>query len=128
MSVPTLPCPNCGTAWPPGAAVCPHCGYIRPGVPAWPPPPMGVVAPPTPPAPKLVTGKAWGDMTLGIGLSFVSNFLGGAGFIVMPILYFTLRAQYPIFSRGIGYGFLAGLVLLLGAIGVCLYALSNYHG
>jgi len=130
MSVPTLPCPNCGTAWPPDVNVCPHCGYIRPLAPAWPPPPtsIGVAALPPSLTPKLVTGKAWGDVTLGIGLSFVSNFLGGVGLVVMPILYFTLRAQYPTFARGIGYGLLAGLALVLGALVWCFAALSNYHG
>lgn len=128
MSVPPLPCPNCGTDWPQDATVCPHCGYIRPLAPAWPPPPAGLVAPPPPPVPRLVTGKVWGDMTLGIGLSFVSNFLACAGFVVMPILYFTLKPNYPVFARGIGYGTLAGLVLLAGAFAVCMVGLTNYHG
>lgn len=119
MSVPTLPCPNCGTAWPPDVNVCPNCGYIRPGLPAWPPPPAGVIAPPPPPISKLVTGKAWGDVTLGIGLSFLSNFVACLGLLVMPILYFTLKPNYPTFARGIGFGILAGLVLLLGAVIVC---------
>lgn len=128
MSVPIPSCPNCGAAWPPDATVCPNCGYIGPRAPAWPPPPTGVVAPPPPPAPKLVTGKVWGDLTLGLGLSFVSNFLFCAGFVVMPILYFTLKPNYPVFTRGIGYGTLAGLVVLLGAVAVCFAGLSNYHG
>ena len=119
MSVPPFPCPNCGTPWPPGATVCPHCGYLRSSLPAWPPPPAGVVSPYPPPVPRLVTGKVWGDLTLGIGLSFASNFLGCAGFVVMPILYFTLKPNYPAFARGIGYGTLAGLALLLGAVIVC---------
>jgi len=80
--------------------------------------------PPQPPLPTLLTGAAWGDMTLGIGISFVSNFFC-LGFIVMPILYFTLKMKYPIFSRGIGYGFLAGVVLLLGAFGVCVYQMAQ---
>jgi len=43
----------------------------------------------------------------------------------MPILYFTLKLKNPIFARGIGYGFLAGVVLLLGAFGVCVYQISH---
>ena len=122
MSVPILPCPNCGTSWPPEATVCPDCGYIRPSIPAWPPPPTGpgAVASPPPPAPRLVTGKAWGDVTLGIGLSLVSYFLACAGFLVMPILYLTLKPKYPVFARGIGYGLLVGMALLLGAFVWCL--------
>ena len=119
MSVPTFSCPNCGTAWPPDVNVCPNCGYIRPGVPAWPPPPTGLAAMPPPTLPRLVTGKAWGDMTLGIGISFLSNAVVCLGLLVMPILYFTLRPNYPVFARGIGFGILAGLVLLLGAFVVC---------
>ena len=128
MSVPPVPCPNCGTPWPSGATVCPNCGFIRPAVPAWPPPPVGVAAPygVPPPVPKLVTGKAWGDITLGIGLSFLSNFLACTGFLVMPILYFTLRPNYPTFARGLGYGTLAGLVLLLGAFVYCMAGLGNW--
>ena len=126
---PNTVCPNCGQAWPPGAAVCPHCGFVRPGASAaWPPPPGGLVAPPPPPVSKLVTGRAWGDITLGIGLSVVSCFLLGLGFILMPILYFTLRPKYPVFARGLGYGFLAGVALLLGAFALCLVALSSYKG
>ena len=127
MAQNALTCPNCGTAWPPGAAACPHCGYLQPP-PAWPPPPSGFVAPPPPPAPRLVTGKPWGDVTLGLGLSFASNFLACAGFVVMPILYFTLKPTYPLFTRGIGYGTLAGLVLLLGAVVWCFAGLAGYHG
>lgn len=130
MSVPPFPCPNCGTPTPPDVTVCPHCGYLRPAAPTWPPPPGGVgaMAPPPPPVPKLVTGKAWGDLTLGIGISIASDFFYGLGLIVMPFLYFMLKPNYPALARGIGYGFLASLVLLLGAVGVCFYALSNYHG
>ena len=117
------PCPNCGAPWPPGAGVCPNCGFVRP---AW-PPPAGRVAP-APPVPRLITGKAWGDLTLGIGLSFLSNFLAGAGFLLMPVLYFTLKRNYPVFARGIGYGILAGLALLLGAFAFCLYSLSGSGG
>lgn len=78
----------------------------------------------------MVTGKTWGDVTLGLTLSFLSNFLFCAGFVVMPILYFTLKPKYPPFARGIGFGTLAGLITLvvgvialvvglLGALATC---------
>ena len=128
MSVPTFPCPNCKMSWPLGAGVCPHCGYLRSSIPAWPPPPTSIVPLPAPPGPKLVTGAAWGDLTLGIGLSFASNFLYCLGFLVMPILYFTLKPNYPVFARGIGHGTLAGLVLLLGALLWCVVGVGSFHG
>ena len=119
MSVPTPTCPNCGASWPSGAAVCPNCGHV---LPAWPPPPAGFVAAP-PPAPRLVTGKVWGDLALGGGLSFLSGFLALLGFVVMPVLYFTLKPKYPVFARGIGYGLLAALVVVLGAFALCVVSL-----
>lgn len=128
MANPLSSCPNCEAPWLPGAAACPNCGYLQASVPAWPPPPTGFVAPPPPLEPQLVTGKAWGDVTLGLGISFLSNFLYCLGFIVMPILYFTLKPKYPLFTRGIGYGTLVGLVLLLGAVVYCFAGLANFHG
>ena len=128
MPEPTSLCPNCRAAWPGGVTVCPNCGYVRPAPPAWPPPPSNLfVQPPAPPVPKLVTGKVWGDLTLGIGLSFASNFLACVGLVVMPILYFTLKPNYPVFARGIGYGIVAGLALILGAVVWCFAGLANFH-
>ncbi len=145
MSVPTFPCPNCGAPWPPEANVCPNCGHI---LPAGPPPPAGLGAAP-PPAPKLVTGRAWGDLTLGIALSLLtlgsapavltlawdadygfglSGLIACVGFVVMPVLYFRLRPKYPVFARGIGYGLLASLVVFLGAFALCCVALALYQG
>ena len=120
---PSVPCPNCAMPWPGNALVCPNCGYIGPAVPAWPPPIAGMEIPFAPPAPMLVTGKVWGDMTLGIVISFLSSNFAGIGYIVMPILYFTLRAKYPVFARGIGFGLLPGLVLILGALTWCIASL-----
>jgi hypothetical protein len=134
MVDPTVLCPNCHTAWPEGASVCPHCGYVpSPALAFWPPPPskfQGIPQPP--PGPKLVTGKVWGDVTFGLSLSFLSNFLYCIGFLVMPILYFTLKPKYPAFARGIGFGTLAGLIVLvvgviisiavlLGALATCKF-------
>ena len=129
MADPTALCPNCRIAWPEGASVCPNCGYVpSPAPSSWPPPPSifrGVSQ--SPPGPKLLTGKVWGDLTLGIGISFASNFLYCLGLVIMPILYFMLRANYPVFARGIGYGIVAGLTLLLGAVVWCFAGLANFH-
>lgn len=95
----TFSCPNCGAAGPPGAGVCPNCGHVRA---VWPSPPSGLAPVPPPPAPQLVTGKTWGDLTLGMGLSslfnlivcvaaFPSNFVFILGLPVVPILYRNAR-------------------------------------
>lgn len=112
-------CPNCGTVWTPGAAACPHCGWQPPGA-SWPPAPNGgFVQPPLPPQGRLLTGKAWADITLGVVSTLLSSFVGGLGLVVMPILYFVLRPNFPVFARGIGYGLLGILALILGAIAWC---------
>jgi len=124
MTHPSTHCPNCGTAWPVGVDVCAHCGFVR--APAWPPAPTGQ-PPPLPPAPRLLTGAAWGDMTLGVVIGLGSNLFYGLGLVIAPILYFVLRPKYPIFTRGIGYGYLAVVALLLGAAAWCFYSVSQ-HG
>jgi len=113
-------CPNCGTPWTPGAAACPHCGWQPPGA-AWPPAPVGGFVPPPPPRPpgRLLTGRAWADMTLGVLATLLSSLVGGLGLVVMPILYFVLRPGFPVFARGIGYGLLGMGALILGAIAWC---------
>ena len=126
MAEPLSHCPNCGTAWPEGADVCPHCGYLRQAAPAWPPPPTNFGAtPPAPPPPRLLTGAVWGDLTLGIGITVVSCCLYCLGFLVMPILWAVFQPKYPLFTRGIGYGLLGGAALLLGACALCFYDLSK---
>ncbi len=120
-------CPNCGTVWPEGATTCLHCGYLRPVTPAWPPPPTGWEPPPLRP-PRLLTGAAWGDLTLGIGMTVVTCLLYCLGFLVMPIVWAVLQPKYPIFTRGISYGLLIGVVAALGAFGICMYDLSKGNG
>jgi len=124
-------CPNCGTEWPTGIEVCPDCGYVRPGALSWPPAPIGRVEtqlpPMSPQMPRLVTGKVWGDVMLGVGITLASYVVYCLGLIVMPILYFSLRPQHPAFARGIGYGLLGGIVIALGALGVCFYSMASNH-
>ena len=122
--LPSVPCPNCGMPWPGDATVCPNCGYIRPALPAWTPAPAGLESPYLLPPINLITGKTWGDMTLGVVVSFLSCNAIGIGYIAMPILYFVLKPKYPVFARGIGFGFLVGAVLILGALALCIGALT----
>ena len=118
-------CPNCGTAWLLGTDTCAHCGYVRPGASSWPPTPLGQISLPPPPVPPLITGKFWGDMILGVSMSLASFAIFCLGFIVMPILYFSYRAQYPVVARGIGYWLLGGIVVLLGALSICLHLVDG---
>lgn len=120
MTPPPTHCPNCGTAWPAGVGVCPHCGFIRP---AWPPAPTGQQQPPSPLPPRLLTAAAWGDLTLGLVICFGANLCFGLGVVVSPILYIILRPKYPVLARGIGYGILAGVALILGAVAWCFYSI-----
>ena len=122
LAEPSAPCPNCGTPWPENAPACPNCGRLRPAV--WPPAPAGSPAAAPPPATRLVTRSETGDILLGLGVS-VAALLAGIGFLLLPILYFVLKRQTPTFARGLGFGWLAGTALLLGALGVCFYALSQ---
>ncbi len=141
MSVPTSPCSNCGAPWPPGVNVCPHCGYVRLALPAWPPAPLGFAAPSPMPAADLVTGKVGGDVMLGLAISAASclltlslmtgyhsllpaSFGWGVGLFVPPILYFILRPRRPALARGLGWGVLTGCIVLPFAVVAVLVALA----
>ena len=112
------PCPNCGQPWPENAPACPNCGFLRPTGSSWPPAPQGAAVP-SPVPPRLVTGKAAGDIVLGLFLSLLSFALAGLGVILMPVLYFVFQPRFPVFARGIGFGWLTGMALILGAVAVC---------
>lgn len=124
------PCPNCGQPWPPEVPVCPNCGYLRPAGSSWLPTPGGQPATRPRLPSKLVTGSATGDVLLGLGISALTFVSLGIGFLVIPILYFLMRRQYPVFARGLGFGWIAGTALLLGALAVCIGLLSQsgQHG
>ncbi|MDQ2686817.1 MAG: zinc ribbon domain-containing protein [Armatimonadota bacterium] len=124
MNSPLL-CPNCRKPVGAGVTVCPNCGASMPL-----PPMAGTALPtsvPAPPAPRLLTGNAVGDFILGMLASILAVAVAGLGILVMPILYFVLRPTLPVFARGIGYTMLLVGVLLLGAFGYCMYALT-YQG
>ena len=88
-----------------------------------PPPPK----PPLPPS-RLLTGQEWSDVTLGIAITFLSVFVVGIGLIGMPIFYFALRAVYPAFTRGIGFGLLGVLVVILGIAALLLLGIAGSGG
>jgi hypothetical protein len=146
MSIPPVPCPNCGLPWPQDATVCPNCGFIHLPLPEWPPQPLGQMPPsalgqmPSSKLPetKLLTGNATGDIWLGLGISvaplliirllsssFKSHFFYEPIVALPPILYFVLRRRDPVLARGLGFGVLIGLALiLLVIVGVVLLGLG----
>ncbi len=141
------PCPNCGQPVAEGKAVCPNCGASVPAI--WPPPPAG--APPPAPPVRFLTGRRGSDITLGIIIGVVSPlawgyasslllslgfylhlpfglFGGYAAFAVAALgLYLWTRPRYPVFARSLGWTFLAEITLVLGAVALCLVALSGNH-
>ena len=123
-SGPSTPCPNCGQLWPENAPACPNCGFLRPAV--WPPVPTGQVSAATAP-PRLVTGNAKGDIALGLGISVVSYAIFGLGLVLLPILYLILNSRFPVFARGLGYGWLGGIALAFGAFLICTAYVFSPH-
>jgi len=106
---PNPPCRNCGQPYDQSRPVCPNCGAS-----AFVPMPG-----------RLLTGGAIGDRILGFTIGFFSWFLYGIGAFVCIILYFVLKPNYPSFARGIGFGLLTVLVILLGLIAVCFVGLTR---
>jgi len=112
-------CPNCGTDIPDGQALCPHCGARRaapeawppppetsPGGPGtWPPPPSSLVPKPLPPE-RLLTGRRWLDVVVGIVASLV-------GFIGITALGFY------VFGRNTE-GLPGGVTAVIGVVGFVL--------
>lgn len=127
---PTLRCPNCGNPAFVGTPICANCGASLPPAPPpapWPPPPTGQapLAPYVSPGPNLVTGRVWGDVLLGVGLTILSICIGGVGLIAMPIVYVLTRFKYKAFGMAIGYTLLLAFVLVLGALALCFYGMSK---
>ena len=96
-------CDNCKRQIAYDGAVCPECGYANPyaggrrpsGAPDW-----------------VLT-------LLGFLAVIVSPAFFGVGLFVMILLYFILKPNYPAFARGIGWGLLTFVALLLGACAIC---------
>jgi len=117
------PCPNCRRPVAADRNVCPNCGANLPAV--WPPPPSGQPGAPAPPAERLITGRVWGDVTLGLVIAAVSLLCFGLGLLLTPILWAALKPRRPTLARGLGWGAVASYALLLGAAGVWFYSVSR---
>jgi len=126
----TVTCPNCQATSPAGTTYCPACGreLSQPGFSAtsvWPPTPQGYVAP-TPLVVNLVTGNVAGDITLGIVTMIVGAvlipFTIGIALIGMLVVYSKCYHKYPVYRRGMNYGFAAVFFLLMSP---CLFCLAG---
>lgn len=123
MSVPTLPCPNCGAHWPTGAAVCPNCGYMALRV-------LPPESPTTPPPEPPLTWTGWVAMALGAAASLCAYSLTAAltfghvprvpgrpiyalGFLAPSALSFVLRFFPPTQRLSIGLSVPVALILLV---------------
>ncbi len=155
-------CPNCGTDIPEGQALCPHCGARRAAPEAWPPPPEQspggpeVWPPPpsnsgpqTPPPERLLTGRRWLDVVLGVVASFAGligvttlgaqvagrsteGALEAVGILLCivgvatPLLLATgLRTRLPLVAKGARWSLLMIAAVLLGALVVCFASLAG---
>ena len=108
QAYPNPPCRNCGQPYDHSNRVCPNCG-------------MQSYVPETG---KLLTGNASGDAVVGFIVGFFSWFLYGFGAIAATVLYAVLRPSYPRFARGIGFGLLTVIVIMLGLFAVCVVAIG----
>lgn len=110
-------CPNCGRVAQANAKVCPNCGAALTGE-VWPPSVPGQSA--VPESSSLLTKTVGGDIALGVLLTIGSFFIGGLGFIGIPVAYFVVRKTNKVFARAMGWTYLALMAVPLGLFCVCL--------
>jgi len=113
-------CPNCGTPAADGATLCAHCGAAVP--------PLPTVGGPAPAPGRLMTNVAWLDVVLGVLTTVAATMLFGIGILLAVVAYFTMRASYPSYARGLGIGLAVLGLAFLGLFGVCVYGLSSSGG
>jgi RNA polymerase subunit RPABC4/transcription elongation factor Spt4 len=126
----TVTCSNCGAVSPEGTQMCPSCGreLSSPGYSpssVWPPGPAGQVDP-GPTIIRLLTGSTAGDIWIGIAATLVgiigTAFTFGISLVATVIAYFMLRPKYPVFHRGMSYGFAVIFFMLMAP---CLFCLAG---
>jgi hypothetical protein len=101
-------CPSCGGAMGAGQSQCMQCG----SVPAYAYQPR-----------MLITGSVMGDRIFGYLVGFFSWFVYGIGALGALVLYFVLTRSYPVFARGLGFGLLTMIVLVMGLFAICIVAM-----
>ena len=103
-------CSNCGQQLSEDGGVCPHCGRYH-------------AAPPVERSP----GSAWGLGVLGF-LIAIASAVTGIGPVVVMIVYFAIKDRQPELARGMGYGLLTVVALILGAVALCFILIFNGLG
>jgi hypothetical protein len=77
----------------------------------WPPQPIYEL--PLAPQSQLATGRVWGDVLYGFGVTVAFFLACGSGIFLIPILYFLERRRYPVFIRSMGWSYFIIIISLL---------------
>jgi len=119
---------------PPGASMCPQCGWQEGAPGAW-PPVVPSRLPPLPPPPRALSWSAQAGLLIGGIVAGIIALWGGSalgsylsvpwlGVLLMIVLFFaTLGRRGSFFSTGV---LLSVPLLVLGAIAACFYSVGHY--
>jgi hypothetical protein len=95
-------CKNCGYSLEQCGLACPNCGYYSRA------------------AKSRGSLPDWALLILGFLTAIISMFiLPVLGPLVLTAVYFSIKEKQEVFARGLGYGLLTVVVLIMGAIALC---------
>jgi predicted amidophosphoribosyltransferase len=115
-----MQCPSCQTELPKETRLCPNCGALVYGGMAQQQRPMNDDHAPgqfMPPISPYITKSKWGDIALGVVVSWMGSY---ASLIGVPVVFFLLRKKYRVFANTIGIMWALGLL-----IGIAYYFISS---
>src|SRR5258708_2499387 len=95
-------CKNCGYSMGQPGTVCPNCGYY--------------------PRPSKTRKSVpdWALILLGFLTAIASTvILPLLGPLILTAVYYSIKDKHEIYARGIGYGLLTVVVVILGGIALC---------
>jgi hypothetical protein len=77
---------------------------------------------------RLLTPSPAGDIAVGIGATLIgivgTVFTVGISLVATIVTYFVLRSKYPVFHRGMSYGFAAVFFMLMAPCLFCIVGAS----
>lgn len=121
QSPPPRICRNCGATIINGGTTCGNCGTFV-GAPIWPPPaPYEEHVD----APKRLTSSAELDVVVGFLIGTLSYLVFCIGAVLALALWTGQKVKRPDFARGIGYGLLTGLAVILGLFAICASSIAK---